>query len=83
MFDKLCVAAFIVGGGCVEAVLCNAGLSVISSFATILLRTRELVALQHLLLKVPWVCLWSVIVTYPSHSNLFCLLYICCSFCIF
>ena len=60
-------------------VFCNAELTVLSSFAIISLRMRELVALfvfllsfdyKCLFLAVPWVGLWSMIVAFPGHTHL-------------
>ena len=55
-------------------------LSVLYSSAIILLRIRELevcscglvsVCVLCLFLNVPWVCLWSVIVVFPSYTHLY------------
>ena len=70
-------------GGPVFVLFCHALLSVLSSFATVLGRRRELVALLLLyygclgavnvlclFLTVPWVCLQCVIVVFPDHTHL-------------
>ena len=67
-------------GFCNRLMLCYMLLYVHSSFAIILVRKRELVALLSLssccrvivvwlFLAVPWVCLQFVFVVFPEHTN--------------
>ena len=68
-------------GVCNCSMFCCALLYVHSSFAIILVETRELIALLSLsswclvivvwlFLAVPWVCLQFVIVVFPDHTDL-------------
>ena len=74
---------------------CGALLYVLSSFATILMGKRELVALLclsfcclvifivlWLFLRVPWVGLQCVIVVFPDHTHLFLLSFVSSSICV-
>ena len=70
-------------GGCFGSFFCGVVLNVLSSFAIILMRKRELVASIVVVLSCEWLCslyflavwwiesIWSVIVACPGHTHLY------------
>ena len=80
---SLFIVASIVCSVCVYTLFCYAVLDIISSFAIILMRKREMDALLivsfrcivtvgvlSLFLAMLWVCLQCVIVVFPDHTHL-------------
>ena len=86
----LLLLTFPIVGVCNCSTFCCTLLYVHSSFAIILMGKRELVVVlsmsswclvmvKWLFLAVPWVCMRFVIVVFPDHTHLLCLILTCCN----